>query len=133
MTAEESVQQIANDAAEETAQSDLPAEPGGLKLVAPPPERGEGDACDSGEDSIVAVKLAPSRAGVPPVNPTEKAGKDLQLIPVIEGPNHPPLGELVESQHARCYGQDASFGRPAKPTICHGRSMADGADLEKLV
>ena len=109
MAAPEPVDEVSDDATKQASQGDLSAIPVGFELVPPAPEGKQGGARDHRQGAVVSRKLAPRRAGVAPMNPAEKTGQDVALVPELQGVGDDTLGDLIQRQDTGGDGDDATL------------------------
>ena len=98
---QQAVGQVADDAAKDEPEGELPQQAVGAEMMAGEIEHHQRRERDGGQQGVVAGEHAPRRPRVDAVREVEKAGNDRIFVPEDDAPQHQPLGDLVADQHAQ--------------------------------
>ena len=96
---QQTVGEIASDAAEDETERNLAGNGVGIKMMPREKQRDKRQQRDKRERAIVAAKQAPRRAGIAPVDEFEEAVDDDFFVAFFEQIQHEPFRELVENEH----------------------------------
>src|SRR5262249_36168092 len=109
---QQAIGEIADDAAEDEAESDLAHQRARVEVMSAEEQDEQSQQGDDGQQFVVAAKETPGGAGIVPVNEFEKARDDTSLVPHAgQKVEHDRLGQLIERQHRERDGRDAAIAR----------------------
>ena len=108
--AEQSVEKISRDAAENQAERNLADKRVRIEMVSREKKRDKRKQTDKRKRAVVAAEQTPRRAGVAPMHEFEKAGNNNSLFVSAERFEHEMLGKLIEHKNYEREQRDAAIG-----------------------